>query len=70
MLNNFACNNITHTIFLIIQINSCFALTEFAHGTNSKGLRTTATYEPKTQTFILHSPDFEAAKCWVGNMGM
>lgn len=32
-------------------------------------MRTIATYDNKTQEFIIHTPDFEAAKCWVGNLG-
>lgn len=32
-------------------------------------MRTTATYDPKNKEFILHSPDFEAAKCWAGLLG-
>ncbi|XP_058526378.1 peroxisomal acyl-coenzyme A oxidase 3 [Ochotona princeps] len=52
-----------------LEIFGCFAMTELSHGSNSRALRTTAHYDPASQEFIIHSPDFEAAKFWVGNMG-
>ncbi|CAO1332743.1 unnamed protein product [Diamesa serratosioi] len=47
----------------------CFALTEIGHGSNARGMKTTATFDTKTQSFVLNTPNFEAAKCWAGNLG-
>lgn len=44
-------------------------MTEIGHGTNARGMRTTATYDVKTKEFILNTPDFQAAKCWAGGLG-
>lgn len=44
----------------------CFAMTELGHGSNVNGVETIATYDPKTNGFILNSPTRTSAKWWVG----
>ena len=32
-------------------------------------MKTEATFDVKTQEFVIHTPNFQAAKCWAGNLG-
>ncbi|KAG1663902.1 Peroxisomal acyl-coenzyme A oxidase 3 [Nymphon striatum] len=54
---------------LEMKIIGCLCMTELSHGTNTKKMRTTATFDKKTQMFVINTPDFEATKVWVGNLG-
>ncbi|KAF5303280.1 hypothetical protein FQA39_LY10019 [Lamprigera yunnana] len=47
------------------EVYGAICYTEVAHGSNSMGLRTTATYDLNKKHFILHTPDFKAAKCYM-----
>ncbi|XP_006813018.1 peroxisomal acyl-coenzyme A oxidase 1-like [Saccoglossus kowalevskii] len=38
-------------------------------GTFIRGLETTATYDPTTEEFVLHTPTLSALKWWPGNLG-
>ncbi|KAG0723382.1 Peroxisomal acyl-coenzyme A oxidase 1 [Chionoecetes opilio] len=46
-----------------------YVQTELGHGTFIRGLETTATYDPKTEEFILHTPTVTATKWWPGGLG-
>ncbi|MEO1434149.1 MAG: acyl-CoA dehydrogenase [Bacteroidota bacterium] len=50
-----------------LDLPGCFAMTETGHGSNVRELETTATYDPETQEFVIHSPRFESGKEYIGN---
>ncbi|CAJ0923082.1 unnamed protein product, partial [Mesorhabditis belari] len=52
-----------------LEFIGTYAQTELGHGTNLRALETTATYDKRTQEFILHTPTVSAYKWWPGNLG-
>ncbi|MFT3901040.1 MAG: acyl-CoA dehydrogenase [Gordonia sp. (in: high G+C Gram-positive bacteria)] len=52
-----------------LKLLGSFGMTETGHGSNVQSLETTATYDPKTQEFILNSPTELARKDYIGGAG-
>lgn len=52
---------------LSLSLPGCFAMTERGHGSNVRGLRTTAIYDHEAGEFIIDTPHPTAGKEWIGN---
>jgi hypothetical protein len=51
------------------DVIGCYAQTELGHGSNVRGLETTATWDPARKDFEIHSPYLTSSKWWNGSMG-
>lgn len=52
-----------------MKILGCFAMTELGHGSYIRGFETTATYDKKSQEFVINSPTDTSTKFWIGMAG-
>ncbi|GIG23920.1 acyl-CoA dehydrogenase [Cellulomonas denverensis] len=54
---------------LSVDVPGAFAMTETGHGSDVASVATTATYDPATEHFVLHTPFRAAWKDYLGNAG-
>ncbi|XP_010529972.1 PREDICTED: putative peroxisomal acyl-coenzyme A oxidase 1.2 [Tarenaya hassleriana] len=52
-----------------MKIIGTYAQTELGHGSDIQGIETTATFDSKTDEFIMHSPTLSSSKWWPGGLG-
>lgn len=50
-----------------LELPGCFAMTEMGHGSNVADIETTATYDPASGEFEIHTPSDSAQKNYIGN---
>jgi acyl-CoA oxidase len=53
-----------------LKVPGAFAMTETGHGSDVASVATTATYDPDTQEFVIHTPFRGAWKEYLGNAGL
>lgn len=53
-----------------LEMIGAYAQTELGHGSNVRGLRTVAEYDPSTQEFVLNTPTLQSMKWWNSNAGL
>lgn len=51
-----------------LDVRGGFCLTELGHGSNARGVETTAVYDEATREFVLNTPTESAQKIWIGNL--
>src|SRR5437868_9804750 len=53
---------------MTMELPGCFAMTETRHGSDVQSIRTIATYDPEHEEFVIHTPDDDARKDYIGNV--
>lgn len=52
------------------RIMCAYAQTELGHGSDVQSLKTTATFDPKENCFVINTPSIDATKWWPGDLGL